>query len=463
MEHAPVVPTDSNWTERVRDPVHGLIVFGDGGRPDRDETDRIAWKLLNTREFQRLRRIRQLGFSDLVFPGATHSRFAHSVGVYHTARRLADIVARHREGGRDHDRERIALLAALLHDVGHGPFSHAFEAALRTLRRPKTHEQWSIDIITGDTEIGGILRAVDNVLPDQIAAVLRSEHPEDIYDTIVSSQFDADRLDYIQRDRMATGVEFGHIDQDWIFDCLRVGSIIIDEDGQNASSRHIKAQCLYLGPKGISVAEEYLEARFRLYNAVYMHKTTRSAEKMFEKLLEIMFCDIEKMKKIYPNIGVVRYFAGETSDLEAYLKLDDTSVWSSFSLFSEDSNTDLSNLASRITGRNLYKCVDIGRRNLDDDNLFRRFQYNVTNSELEWRNQILYDDSSIVAYKWYDFDSTSALKKVLVKSVSGEEEPRDIARISRIIPELQRMARIQRAYVEDEAQADELERIADES
>lgn len=115
-------------TQRIRDPVHGLIVFGGSGDAHRDKTDRIAWRLLNAREFQRLRRIRQLGFSDLVFPGATHSRFAHSVGVYHTARLLADVITR-RQGKRDEDRERIALLAALLHDVGHGPFSHAFEAA----------------------------------------------------------------------------------------------------------------------------------------------------------------------------------------------------------------------------------------------------------------------------------------------------------------------------------------------
>ena len=84
----------SREVQRVRDPVHGLIVFGGGSDPYQNETDLIAWRLLNTREFQRLRRIRQLGFSDLVFPGATHSRFAHSVGVYHVARQLVDVVER---------------------------------------------------------------------------------------------------------------------------------------------------------------------------------------------------------------------------------------------------------------------------------------------------------------------------------------------------------------------------------
>ena len=90
-------------TQRIRDPVHGLIVFGGSGDCHRDRTDLIAWDLLNTSEFQRLRRIRQLGFSDLVFPGATHSRFAHSVGVYHMARRLAGVIARPKSGGGGRD------------------------------------------------------------------------------------------------------------------------------------------------------------------------------------------------------------------------------------------------------------------------------------------------------------------------------------------------------------------------
>ena len=85
--------TDSSWAQRIRDPVHGLVVFGDGGDPDRDKTDRIAWNLLNTPESQRLRRIRRLGFSDLVFPGATRSRFAHRIGAHHMARWLAEVSA----------------------------------------------------------------------------------------------------------------------------------------------------------------------------------------------------------------------------------------------------------------------------------------------------------------------------------------------------------------------------------
>lgn len=167
-----------------------------------------------------------------MFPGATHSRFAHSVGVYHIARRLADIVAQ-QQSNYDMDRERVALLSALLHDVGHGPFSHAFE--LVSTNGPKrTHEDWSVEIIRDDaTEVNGLLRQVDEELPEQIGALLKEEEPKDIYATIVSGQFDADRLDYIQRDRKETGIESGHVDCDWLFDCLQVGTVTITIDDQS--------------------------------------------------------------------------------------------------------------------------------------------------------------------------------------------------------------------------------------
>ena len=167
--------------QRVRDPVHGLIVFGGGSDPYQNETDLIAWRLLNTREFQRLRRIRQLGFSDLVFPGATHSRFAHSIGVYHVARQLVDVVERRQleqDEQPDKERARVVLLAALLHDIGHGPFSHVFEEVATDLKLPGRHEDWGANILRGTTEINGVLREVDEELPKQIGALLKDEVPK---------------------------------------------------------------------------------------------------------------------------------------------------------------------------------------------------------------------------------------------------------------------------------------------
>ena len=441
-------------TRRIRDPVHGLIVFG-GGDKRHDETDRIAWDLIDTREFQRLRRIRQLGFSDLVFPGATHSRFAHGVGVYHTARLLADVIARRQGWQHDPDRERIALLAALLHDVGHGPFSHAFEAAAGAVGRPKRHEEWSVEIVQGETEVNGVLRNADETLPDEIGTLLMDEVPKDIYAAIVSSQFDADRLDYIQRDRMMTGVEFGHIDRDWLFDCLEVGSVTVGEDEPR------EVQCLCLGPKGVSVAEEYLQARFRLYRMVYMHKTTRAAEKMLEALLRTAAAEM-KGAEMARQEPVLRYLTGDAPSLGAYLDLDDATVWSAISAFTGHEKPCISNLAQRLRDRKLYKCVDVGVYDEPGGNLHRRLKRALREKAPPWRNDLIYDEPEVKSYRWYDFDNVSALNKVLVKQRPDTVEPVDIVDVSPVVKTLQGAERLRRVYAPEPDQADQLREILKE-
>jgi uncharacterized protein len=189
-------------SQRIRDPIHDLIEFGD------DDFEQMVWKLLETSEFQRLRRIRQLGFSELVFPGATHSRFAHSVGVFHTARQLAGHIGAKRAGAKT-KRAEAAMAAALVHDLGHGPFSHAFEAATKKLVKKARHEEWTIDIIRGDTEVGCTLESFRPGFRNEVAQLIADDTPQDIYGSIVSSQFDADRLDYVRRDRVMSGVHHG--------------------------------------------------------------------------------------------------------------------------------------------------------------------------------------------------------------------------------------------------------------
>lgn len=176
-----------NNTQRVRDPVHGLIVFDSEGSGS--PRDQIAWRLLNTPEMQRLRRIRQLGVSEFTFPGATHSRFAHSLGVFHVARQLARILERVlADADWKADRAEVASYAALLHDVGHGPFSHAFERVQKERGAEKHHEAWTAEMILAPSgNIQPILESRRRGMAQEVADLLRAEVPEDAYHAIVSS------------------------------------------------------------------------------------------------------------------------------------------------------------------------------------------------------------------------------------------------------------------------------------
>ena len=296
-----------------------------------------------------------------------------------------------------------------------------------------------------------ILRDVDEELPEQIGALLKEEEPKDIYATMVSSQFDADRLDYIQRDRMHAGLESGHVDSDWLFDCLEVDTVTIGEISP------YEAPCLCLGPKGVSVAEEYLEARFRLYRMVYMHKTTRAAERMLEKLLKVVAeagdCKLSR------DDPVLRYLTSDNPTIGTYLGLDDAAMWSSLHLYQGHPNEDIARLARRLRDRDLYKCVDIGAREDPGGNLYLRFRRELSNASIEWRDDVIFDDSTVTPYKWYPFEDPSALNKVLVKT--DNSEPKDIASISRIVASLQNEEQIRRVYAPNSAKAGEILKIVE--
>jgi len=323
----------------------------------------------------------------------------------------------------------------------------------RTNGPKRTHEDWSVEIIRDDaTEVNRLLRQVDEELPEQISALLKEEEPKDIYATIVSSQFDADRLDYIQRDRKETGIESGHVDCDWLFDCLQVDTVTIDDHSP------YEAYCLCLGPKGVSVAEEYLEARFRLYRMVYMHKTTRAAEQILVTLLNA----VAKMEDngLASRDPVLRFLAAESPSIGSYLDLDDTVIWSALLHYENHSDPRIAQLAGRLRNRRLYKCVDIGVRDEPGGNLYLRFRRELDERSIEWRKDLVFDEPSVTPYKWYNFEDASALNKVLVKTDTNE--PKDIASISRVVETLQSEERIQRVYAPDSEKADEILKIVEE-
>jgi HD superfamily phosphohydrolase len=231
----------------LRDPVHGLVSF-------ESEEDAIVPALLGTREVQRLRRIRQLGLTSLAFPGAEHTRFSHAVGSAHVMQRF---LARLRQIDSDlpfwqrvtSERARDALAAALLHDVGHGPFSHLFEDALPGAVR---HEKWTTRVILDESsEVNEVLRRHDAGLPLRVAALVEGKHELPYLAKAVSGIFDVDRCDYLLRDAHSTGVTYGEFDLAWMLRSLRFEKT----DGASAPGLAID------GMKGVTAIESFLLAR----------------------------------------------------------------------------------------------------------------------------------------------------------------------------------------------------------
>ena len=257
----------------LRDPVHGLVAF-------EGPHEKVVVPLLETREVQRLRNVRQLGFTSFVFPGAEHSRFAHCLGAAHVMVRL---LARIREVQNvlpselrlDAEIEAEAVAAALLHDLGHGPFSHLFEEVLPDARH---HEAWTQDILLDDsTQVHRALAKLAKDMPQRVAALLAGTHPLGYLARAVSGVIDVDRCDYLLRDSHMTGVRYGIYDLDWLLRAFTFGCV--------AGPGNAPAWVLAIeGRKGLPPIEGFFLARLFMYQQVYHHKATRAAEMLIRAL-----------------------------------------------------------------------------------------------------------------------------------------------------------------------------------
>ena len=232
--------------------------------------DPLAVRLVNTRAFQRLRYIRQLGLAYLVYPGASHSRFEHALGAYHLARRTLTLF-NERELTADIgvDGCRIARYAALLHDIGHYPFSHALEeiGALH-------HEEVARPLIT-DGAVAAILREeLGAAAPERIMELIRGRSASPLQG-LISGSLDLDKIEYLKRDAFMCGVNYGDIDADRLLD-----SLTLVEDPVTG------AQCVGISEKGLSALESLLFAKYQMYRNVYWHHAVRSATAMYKRLVE---------------------------------------------------------------------------------------------------------------------------------------------------------------------------------
>lgn len=308
-----------------KDPVHRYIHV----------RDRAIWDLIGTKEFQRLRRIKQLGTTYLTFHGAEHSRFNHSLGVYEIIRRIMDDVF-HGRPEWDEEQRLLSLCAALLHDLGHGPFSHSFEKVFDL-----DHEKFTQEIILGDTEVNAVLQRVGKDFPKQVAEVIAKTHPKKLVVSLISSQIDADRMDYLQRDAYFTGVSYGHFDMERILRVMRPreDQVVIKKSGMHA-------------------VEDYIMSRYQMYWQVYFHPVTRSAEVILTKILHRAKHLHEQFYRFkFDPIHFYSLFKDEIT-LEDYLKLDEAVILYYFQIWQEEDDYILRDLCRRFMNRNLFKYVE---------------------------------------------------------------------------------------------------------
>lgn len=312
-----------------KDPVHHYVYV----------QDQTIWDLVNSREFQRLRRIRQLGTSYLTFHGAEHSRFSHSLGVYEITRRI--ISQFERNGYPDWPREEqlLCLCAALLHDLGHGPFSHSIEKVFAT-----HHEEWTRRIVLGDSEVHHILHKADSLLPEKVAAVIAKTYNKEIVVSLVSSQMDADRMDYLLRDAYFTGVNYGMFDLERILRMMRPykGHIVVKESGMHA-------------------VEDYLMSRYQMYWQVYFHPVTRSAEILLSKIFVRAKTLYEEGYRFSFFIDPMKSLFEGNLTLQDYAKLDEAFMQMAFMQWSEERDPVLADLCSRFLHRRLFKYAPLER------------------------------------------------------------------------------------------------------
>lgn len=310
-----------------RDPVHNYITVN---HP-------VIYDLINSKEFQRLRRVKQVSTTVFTFHGAEHSRFSHCLGVYEIARRVTEIFDTKFPEIWDTNEDLLTMVAALLHDVGHGAYSHTFEKLFGT-----DHEAITQEIITSpDTEVNAILRQVSPDFPEKVASVINHTYHNKQVVQLISSQIDCDRMDYLLRDSYYSGANYGQFDLTRILRVIRPtkDSIVFEYNGMHA-------------------VEDYIVSRFQMYMQVYFHPASRAMEVLLQNLLKrakyLYHIDSHFFEKTSPNL--IPFLANQAS-LADYLSLDDGVMNTYFQAWISAEDDILADLASRFVNRKVFKSV----------------------------------------------------------------------------------------------------------
>jgi uncharacterized protein len=412
---------EQNLSEKIyRDSVHNIIRLN----TDTDE-GKLLVRLIDTAEFQRLRRIKQLGLANFTYQGAEHSRFTHSLGALHLATRT---LFKLQNTYQISDEARIAVrCAALLHDIGHGAFSHVIESVLNF-----HHEDFTVEAVLNEhTEVGQVLKAFSAELPQNIADIIRGNFRPFALGQLVSSQLDVDRMDYLLRDSLMTGAKYGIYDLEWI-----IKSLEIDEESDR----------LYVSARGIYAVEDYLQARYYMFRQVYFHRTLRSAESVLRSLFKRGLQLFSEGKEIWyaEKTPFAKILRGEKLTLAEHLELDDADVMFHIKQWQNSPDAILSDLAKRFLHRRLFKAFDLDMPDEEREDFLTKAREVIESAGFDPDYYFAEDRAGDVPYYFYTKESTAPNKLIYVADGYSRPTIREISEVSAAVRGLQKGYQIHR-------------------
>ena len=401
--------------ERIyRDSVHNIIRL-----KTENDAGNLLVRLIDTAEFQRLRRIRQLGLAHYAYQSAEHSRFTHSLGALHLATRILAKLDLKYKISRE---TKIAVrVAALLHDIGHGAFSHVLETILDF-----HHENFTIEAVLSDeTEVGRILKKFSDELPENVADIIRGTFRPTALAQLVSSQLDVDRMDYLLRDSLMTGAKYGIYDLEWIIKSLR-----IDE----ATDR------LYVSARGVYAVEDYLQARYYMFRQVYFHRTLRSAENVLRSLFRRALYLFQNDKQVWFARGTPfeKILKNEKLSLREHLELDDSDVTFHIKQWEKSEDKILSDLAKRFLHRNLFKAFDLDMPEDERQEFLDKARRTVETAGFDTDYYFIEDKAGDVPYYFYTKERSEPKNLIYVEEGFSHPQIREISEVSAAVRGLQK-------------------------